>query len=89
MLLCTAERAKAIIDRIKDARDAKELRDALNDVVRNVDMKEAEDAEDALRRELEDQGLDLDQLLKDYPEIQWRRSNPNDLTLRPGFMIKD
>jgi hypothetical protein len=49
---------------------------------------ETDTVEDALCRELEDQGLDLEALLFNYPKVRWRKQNPKDPNWSHGFTVE-
>jgi hypothetical protein len=84
-LLCPEEQAKAIIEQIRNPESDEKLCRALNDA---IDYLDSGLLEVALRNELENQGIDLDQLLERYPNVGWRKPNPNDPNRREGFTVK-
>lgn len=64
------EEAKVIVDRIRNAGDAESLCKALNEGIDRITLRQGEPCEDTLARELKDHGMDLWQLVKQYPQVE-------------------
>jgi hypothetical protein len=85
--LCGEQDQKRIVNSIMNAETDDDLRDALNDALARIDMQQADDAEDALSKALDDHCLQLDKVLEEHPHVVWRQHS-SDPGWRAGFKVK-
>jgi len=91
-LLLSEAQVNELVEQIKSADQAWQLRKALNLAVMTLDMAQDEVVEDAFH-DFKDEvrstyGVDIDQRLRDFPSLYWKestKSSGRDPNFTPGF----